>query len=117
MHACPSRSADTETGAGDVCGNLTLLKRVELLELLEAKRKNVVIERLGSSVEKPLQRRLVACAVAHINCDRATHLPSGFAFDAKPGIARNEVQPPAMHSTFQGFVSPRASAFFKPEQH
>ena len=117
MDAGPPRSADAKTGAGDVRGNLIFLKRVELLELFEAKGKNIVVKRLRGAAEEPFQRRLVACRVPRINGDCAAHMPSGLALDPKPGIANDQVQPPTMHSTFQWLISPRASAFFEPEQH
>src|SRR5262249_10771101 len=56
----PPRRADAQTGSRYMRGDLTLLKRVELLQFLQSECKHIVVESLGRTTQEAFQRGLVA---------------------------------------------------------
>src|SRR5437016_2439480 len=90
---------------------------MKLFELIEAECENVVIQRLGRAAEKTLQCGFIADGIAGIDGNTTPHVPSGFAFDAHMRVADDQIEPTAMGSAVERFVSFGASPLLEAEEH
>src|SRR5689334_10215362 len=94
-----------------------LLKRVKLLEFLESESEHIVIERLRCPAEQPLEGGFVVGRITGVYGDGAADVSSLRAFEAQLGFSKEQIQPPAVVSTFCRFIPSRAAAFFETEEH
>ena len=66
MDRGPPGGANAKAGSRNMRGDLAILQRMELFELVEPKGENVVIQRLGRAAKKPFECSLIIGFVACI---------------------------------------------------
>src|ERR1051326_4509155 len=100
-----------------MCGHFAFLQRVELFELFQAERKDVVIQRSRCTTEQFVELRLITGDVPFHDRDGAANVPSRLSFNPDISIADKKVQPSAVSPAIQRLVTPDAAAAVKPKHH
>src|SRR5437016_1064447 len=93
------------------------LQRVKLFQFVEAERKHVVIQRFRCAAEKTIQCRFITDGVAGIYSNTTPHMPSGFTFETQMRVVDDQIEPAAVGSTVERFVSFGTSPLLEAEEH
>src|SRR5262245_47882157 len=89
---------------------------MELLEFLQPKGKDIVVERPRRSSKKLIEFHVAAGCIAVIDGDGTAHVSSGFALDAHKPPVDADIQPATVSSAIQRLVAARVAPAIQSKQ-